>query len=92
MGDSFFRCQLIGLTEPNRFAPDEPLSMLDESTLQGSWTLSIADSLAGEDGSLKRWVVFVPEPKSGLQHLVAAATILVIASRSRRRQAGLELA
>ncbi len=39
--------------------PDQPLSVFDGDTAQGTWTLEIADLVASDTGTLAQWCVTI---------------------------------
>jgi len=67
-------------------SPSTPLSLLNGSTADGTWTLFIADMSPGGQATLVSWglsVVTVPEPQTWV--LVAGGVVTLLALNRRRK-------
>ncbi len=61
-----------------RFRPEQPLSLLDGVSIDGSWTLEVTDDLFnGESGTVLSWsLIFTHQTSGGVANVnVAAATV-----------------
>ena len=45
-----------------RFVPIEPLSMFDNLSVAGAWTLEIQDTATGDEGELTSWKLIINDP------------------------------